>query len=39
MALWREWLFALMARNAKSATSYFGIPNERVIEIRVQVEL
>lgn len=39
MAIWRERLFALMSRNAKSATSYFGIPNERVIEIGAQVEL
>lgn len=39
MALWREKLFALMARNARDATSFFRIPPDRVIEVGTQVEL
>ncbi len=39
MALWRERLFVLMSRNARSATSFFEIPPERVVELGIQVEL
>ena len=39
MAIWREKLFTLMSRNARSATAFFGIPTERIIELGVQVEL
>jgi KUP system potassium uptake protein len=39
MALWRERLFAFMARNAQRATAYFRIPPNRVIEIGAQIEL
>lgn len=39
MAIWRERLFAWMSRNAQTATSYFNLPPDRVIEIGVQVEL
>jgi KUP system potassium uptake protein len=39
MALWREKLFALMARNARPATSYFRLPPNRVVELGAQVEL
>jgi KUP system potassium uptake protein len=39
MAIWREKLFALMARNALRATDFFRIPPSRVIEIRMQVEI
>jgi KUP system potassium uptake protein len=39
MALWRERLFALMARNATTATAYFGIPADRVIELGEQIEM
>jgi KUP system potassium uptake protein len=39
MAIWRERLFALMARNARSATSYFQIPPNRVVELGSQVEM
>lgn len=39
MALWREKLFVAMARNASSATAYFNIPTNRVIELGTQVEL
>jgi KUP system potassium uptake protein len=39
MALWREKLFVLMARNAVRATAFFRLPPERVVELGVQVEL
>jgi KUP system potassium uptake protein len=39
MATWREKLFALMARNAVRATTFFRLPPERVVELGVQVEL
>jgi KUP system potassium uptake protein len=39
MALWREHLFMLMSRNARTATSFFGLPPNRVVELGMQVEL
>ena len=39
MALWREKLFAFMSRNAQSATTYFDIPTNRVVELGIQVEI
>jgi KUP system potassium uptake protein len=39
MALWREKLFAAMARNAGNAVDYFNIPTNRVIELGTQVEI
>jgi KUP system potassium uptake protein len=39
MAVWREKLFVLMARNAVRATAFFHLPPERVVELGVQVEL
>jgi KUP system potassium uptake protein len=39
MAIWREKLFVLMARNAVRATAYFKLPPERVVELGVQVEM
>lgn len=39
MALWREKLFAVMARNAASATTYFKIPANRVVELGTRIEL
>ena len=39
MAMWREKLFVLMARNAVRATTFFRLPPERVVELGVQVEL
>jgi KUP system potassium uptake protein len=38
MARWRKALFAVMARNARSATQYFGIPPNRVVELGAQIE-
>ncbi|MBI3043056.1 MAG: potassium transporter Kup [Betaproteobacteria bacterium] len=39
MALWRERVFAAMARNAGSVVEYFNIPTNRVIELGTQVEI
>ncbi len=39
MAVWREALFAWMSRNARSATAFFRIPPNRVVELGTQVEL
>jgi KUP system potassium uptake protein len=39
MNLWQERLFAIMARNALSATSYFRLPANRVVELGMQVEI
>jgi KUP system potassium uptake protein len=38
-ALWRDRMFAAMARNATSAVEYFNIPANRVIELGSQVEI
>ncbi|HZQ75577.1 MAG TPA: potassium transporter Kup [Burkholderiales bacterium] len=39
MALWRERLFAAMARNAGNVTDYFNIPTNRVVELGTRVEI
>jgi KUP system potassium uptake protein len=39
MARWRKSLFAFMSRNAWNATTFFGIPPGRVVELGAQVEL
>jgi KUP system potassium uptake protein len=39
MALWREKIFALMSRNSSSATGFFNIPANRVVELGTRVEL
>jgi KUP system potassium uptake protein len=39
MALWRDRLFAFLARNAGSVTDYFGIPTNRVVELGTRVEI
>ncbi|TLU88039.1 MAG: potassium transporter Kup [Chlorobium sp.] len=39
MNLWRRKLFALMARNALSATAYYDLPSGQVIEIGVLVQI
>lgn len=39
MALWREKIFAVMSRNAASATGFFNIPANRVVELGTRVEL
>jgi KUP system potassium uptake protein len=39
MAMWRERLFAAMARNAGNAAGYFSIPDNRVIELGTRVQI
>ncbi len=39
MAMWREKLFALMARNAMNAARYYRLPTDRTLEIGVNVEI
>jgi KUP system potassium uptake protein len=39
MARWREWLFSRMSQNEQSATTYFRIPPNQVVELGAQVEL
>jgi len=38
MHRWRKRLFALMSRNARSATEFFQIPSNRVVELGAQIE-
>lgn len=39
LSLWREKLFAFMARNAERPTAFFKIPPNQVIEVGIQVEI
>jgi KUP system potassium uptake protein len=39
MSIWRERLFGAMARNARTATSFFHLPPDRVVELGVQIEI
>jgi KUP system potassium uptake protein len=39
MMTWREHLFVLMQRNARTAADYYQIPANRVIELGTQVEI
>jgi KUP system potassium uptake protein len=39
MAYWRELLFVAMFRNAGSATAFFRIPSNRVVELGAQIVL
>ena len=39
MNIWQEHLFAIMVRNALSATAYFRLPANRVVELGMQVEI
>ena len=38
MPQWRKKLFALMARNAQSATTFFQLPPNRVVELGAQIQ-
>jgi KUP system potassium uptake protein len=38
MAIWRKKLFILMTRNARSATAFFGLPPNRVVELGAQIQ-
>ena len=39
MPVWRDHLFAYMARNARSATAYFQLPSTQVVEMGSQIEI
>jgi KUP system potassium uptake protein len=39
MASWRKRLFIIMARNSQSASSFFGLPPNRVVEMGAQIQL
>lgn len=39
MSRWRHWLFMVMARNAVSATEFFRIPSDRVVELGVRIAI
>jgi KUP system potassium uptake protein len=39
MATWRKRLFIVLARNAQTASSFFGLPPNRVVEMGAQIEL
>jgi len=39
MPIWRDKLFAVMHRNAASATGFFRIPGNRLVELGAQVEI
>jgi KUP system potassium uptake protein len=39
MFRWRKTLFSFVSRNARSATQYFGIPADRVVELGMQINL
>ncbi len=39
MALWRQWVFSTLSRNAQAATAFFNLPANRVVELGLQVGL
>jgi KUP system potassium uptake protein len=39
MFRWRKALFSFISRNSRSATQYFGIPPDRVVELGLQINL
>jgi len=39
LAKWRKRLFIFMSRNSRSATEFFNIPSNRVVELGAQIEL
>ena len=36
---WRKRLFVFLSRNARSAADYFNLPQDRIIEIGMQIDL
>jgi KUP system potassium uptake protein len=38
LARWRKKLFVFMSRNSRSATAFYGIPPNRVVELGAQLE-
>jgi KUP system potassium uptake protein len=39
MPRWRKALFSFVSRSARSATQYFDIPPDRVVELGMQISL
>jgi KUP system potassium uptake protein len=39
LARWRKRLFIILARNAQTASSFFGLPPNRVVELGAQIQL
>jgi KUP system potassium uptake protein len=39
LPVWRKVLFNIMARNSRSATAFFGIQPNRVVELGAQIEI
>ena len=39
MPIWRDWLFAVLHRNAAPATDFFRIPTTRLVELGAPVEI
>jgi KUP system potassium uptake protein len=39
MAIWREKLFAFLSSNSLSATTFYGLPPNRVVELGAQIEI
>ncbi|MGG5810752.1 potassium transporter Kup [Falsiroseomonas sp. CW058] len=39
MSRWRQWVFTLLSRNSLSATEFFRIPSDRVVELGVRVAI
>lgn len=39
MSIWREKIFSLISKNEISATDYFQLPRDRVVEIGMQIEI
>jgi KUP system potassium uptake protein len=39
MAVWRKRIFMIMSNNARTATAFFGLPPNRVIELGAQVQI
>jgi KUP system potassium uptake protein len=39
LAGWRKRLFIIMARNARTASAFFGLPPNRVVEMGAQIQL
>jgi KUP system potassium uptake protein len=39
MARWRKRVFIIMARNAQTASAFFGLPPNRVVELGAQIQL
>jgi KUP system potassium uptake protein len=39
MARWRKRVFIILSRNAQTASSFFGLPANRVVELGAQIQL